>query len=123
MLDVPNATTGAIDVAIDPSNSQRVYAALWDHHRNNGARIYGGVGSGLFRSDDGGATWKRLENITGPLPLEDQPSDGGGAGRGAIATGSNSVTITSTTSGSFQLGHDRRHRHPGAHDPRSTATR
>jgi photosystem II stability/assembly factor-like uncharacterized protein len=105
VLDVPNATTGAIDVAIDPSNSQRVYAALWDHHRNNGARIYGGVGSGLFRSDDGGATWKRLENITGPLPLEDQPSDGGGAGRGAIATGSNSVTITSTTSGSFQLGH------------------
>ncbi len=105
VLDVPNATTGAIDVAIDPSNSNRVYAALWDHHRNNGARIYGGVGSGLFRSDDGGATWKRLENITTPLPAEDQPSDGGGAGRGAIATGSNTVTITSTTSGSFQLGH------------------
>ncbi len=105
VLDAPNATTGAIDVAIDPSNSNRVYAALWDHHRNNGARVYGGIGSGLFRSDDGGATWKRLENITGPLPVEDQPPDGGGAGRGAIATGSNSVTITSTSSGSFQLGH------------------
>jgi photosystem II stability/assembly factor-like uncharacterized protein len=105
VLDVPNATTGAIDVAVDPSNPQRVYAALWDHHRNNGARVYGGVGSGLFRSDDGGASWKRLENIVGPMPVEDQPTIGGGAGRGSITTGSNTVTITSTTSGSFQLGH------------------
>ena len=28
-----------------------VYAALWDHQRTNGTRTYGGVGSGLFRSD------------------------------------------------------------------------
>ena len=105
VLAPPNATTGAIDVAIDPVNPQRVFASLWDHKRNNGARTYGGIGSGLFRSDDGGDTWTRLENITGPLPVEDQPTDGGGAGRGAIANGSNAVTITSTTSGSFQLGH------------------
>ena len=56
MLAPPNDTTGAIDVAVDhsPAHPHRVYAALWDHHRNNGARVYGGVGSGLFRSDDGG---------------------------------------------------------------------
>src|SRR5262249_28609968 len=86
VLDVPNDSTGAIDVAIDPTNPQRVYASLWDHHRNNGARIYGGIGSGLFRTDDGGATWKRLENITGPLPGEDQPQDGGGTGPGRSRT-------------------------------------
>src|SRR3954453_17908164 len=34
VLAPPNATTGAIDVAIDPSNPQRVFAALWDHVRN-----------------------------------------------------------------------------------------
>ena len=56
VLAPSNATTGAIDVAIDPANPQIVYAALWDHKRNNGGRIYGGVGSGLFRSTDGGDT-------------------------------------------------------------------
>jgi photosystem II stability/assembly factor-like uncharacterized protein len=76
VLAPPNATTGAVDVAIDPSNPQRVYAALWDHKRNNGARVYGGIGSGLFRSDDGGATWKRLENITTPLPTYDTAQTG-----------------------------------------------
>jgi photosystem II stability/assembly factor-like uncharacterized protein len=76
VLAPPNATTGAIDVAIDPVNPQRVFAALWDHKRNNGARTYGGIGSGLFRSDDGGDTWTRLENITGPLPSYDQTQTG-----------------------------------------------
>jgi photosystem II stability/assembly factor-like uncharacterized protein len=76
VLAPPNATTGAIDVAIDPTNPQRVFAALWDHKRNNGARVYGGIGSGLFRSDDGGDTWKRLENVIGALPPYDQTQTG-----------------------------------------------
>src|SRR3954471_17628696 len=71
VLAPPNATTGAIDVAIDPQNPQIVFASLWDHSRNNGRRIYGGVGSGLFRSKDGGDTWQRLENIVDPLPAYD----------------------------------------------------
>jgi photosystem II stability/assembly factor-like uncharacterized protein len=101
----PNATTGAIDVAIDPTNPQRIYSALWDHKRNNGARVYGGIGSGLFRSDDGGATWKRLQNITTPLEPWDQPTDGGGAGKGTLATGSTTIANVTTTSGAFQVGH------------------
>jgi hypothetical protein len=59
-----NDTTGAIDVVIDPVNPKRMLAALWDHHRTAGTRTYGGVGSGLFRSEDGGTTWTRVENVT-----------------------------------------------------------
>src|SRR4051794_8313556 len=76
VLAPPNATTGAIDVAINPQNPQIVLASLWDHSRNNGRRFYGGVGSGLFRSKDGGDTWERLENIVDPLPAYDTAQSG-----------------------------------------------
>ena len=76
VLAPPNATTGGVDIAIDPSNPNRIFASLWDHKRNNGARTYGGVGSGLFRSTDGGNTWTRLENIVGPLATYDSAATG-----------------------------------------------
>ena len=49
-----NDTTGAVDLAIDPTNPNRVYAAMWDHLRQPDLRTYGGVGSGVYRSMDGG---------------------------------------------------------------------
>src|ERR1051325_7316683 len=57
-----NDTTGAVDIAIDPTNPNRIYAAMWDHFREPDLRTYGGVGSGVFRSVDGGSTWQRLTN-------------------------------------------------------------
>lgn len=65
VLPAPNNTTGGVDLAIDPKDHNRVFATLWDHKRNNGARVYGGTGSGLYRSDNGGDTWKRLEHVDG----------------------------------------------------------
>jgi hypothetical protein len=59
------STTGAVDVVIDPSNPNRVYAAMWDHHRQPDGRVYGGTGSGLYRSTNGGTTWTR---VGGGLP-------------------------------------------------------
>jgi photosystem II stability/assembly factor-like uncharacterized protein len=65
-----NATpfSGGADLVMDPSNPNRLYAAMWDHRREPDIRTYGGVGSGLWRTDDGGATWKRLENVLTKTP-------------------------------------------------------
>ncbi len=57
-----NSTTGAVDLAIDPTNPNRVFASMWDHLREPDLRTYGGVGSGVYRSTDGGSTWQRLTN-------------------------------------------------------------
>ncbi len=53
--------TGGIDVAFDPHNSNIIFASLWEVHRTPWTLVSGGPGSGLYRSDDGGNTWKRLE--------------------------------------------------------------
>jgi photosystem II stability/assembly factor-like uncharacterized protein len=62
-------TTGASDIAIDPSNPQRMYVTMWDHLRQPNLRTYGGIGSGIYRSNDGGNTWTRLGVAQGlPAP-------------------------------------------------------
>lgn len=53
--------TGAIQVSIDPNNPQVVYADMWAGRLapwENG--MWNGPNSGLFKSTDGGNTWKRL---------------------------------------------------------------
>jgi photosystem II stability/assembly factor-like uncharacterized protein len=53
--------TGGIDVAFDPHNPNILFAALWQARRTSWNLSDGGPGSGLYRSGDGGTTWKRLE--------------------------------------------------------------
>jgi len=53
--------TGAIDVAFDPHNANILFASLWETRRTPWTLSSGGPGSGLYRSTDGGTTWKRLE--------------------------------------------------------------
>jgi photosystem II stability/assembly factor-like uncharacterized protein len=60
--------TGASDVQIDPSNPETVYAALWEAREGpweNGS--WNGTNGGIFKSTDGGRTWKQL---TKGLPNE-----------------------------------------------------
>jgi photosystem II stability/assembly factor-like uncharacterized protein len=52
--------TGVTDIVVDPRDPNRVYAATWQHHRNVAAYMGGGPKSGIYRSDDGGETWKKL---------------------------------------------------------------
>jgi len=64
-----NEFTGGIDVILDPSNAQTVYAALWQAQQGPWENAYfAGPGSGLFKSTDGGTTWKELK---GGLPPSD----------------------------------------------------
>ena len=66
-----NENVGAIDVTIDPTNSQIVYATLWNTRRPPWS-IYPpsyGLGGGIFKSTDGGTTWKPLE---AGIPVEGQ---------------------------------------------------
>jgi photosystem II stability/assembly factor-like uncharacterized protein len=60
--------SGGADLAMDPRNPNRLFAAMWDHRREPDVRTYGGVGSGLWRSNDGGNTWTRLENVVAKTP-------------------------------------------------------
>ena len=57
-----NDSTGVIDMAINPDNPNIVYAATWQRVRRPQRRSYGGDGSGLYRSLDGGDTWTELTN-------------------------------------------------------------
>ncbi len=62
--------TGAIQVTIDPNNANIVYADMWAGRQGpweNGA--WNGEASGLFKSIDGGTTWKKL---TAGLPTTEQ---------------------------------------------------
>jgi photosystem II stability/assembly factor-like uncharacterized protein len=61
--------TGATDVAIDPQDPTTLYAATYQRRRTAFGFDGGGSGSGLWKSTDGGATWRRLTG--GGLPIGD----------------------------------------------------
>ncbi|MBK8068339.1 MAG: hypothetical protein IPK27_12130 [Rhodanobacteraceae bacterium] len=55
-----DARTGASELVIDPQNPNRLYASMWTFQRTPYSFKSGGEGSGLYRSVDGGETWRRL---------------------------------------------------------------
>jgi photosystem II stability/assembly factor-like uncharacterized protein len=60
-----NDSTGAVDLAMDPSNPHVLYAGFWQAHRRPWQLVSGGAGSGLFKSTDGGDTWTELTRRPG----------------------------------------------------------
>jgi photosystem II stability/assembly factor-like uncharacterized protein len=60
-----NDDTGCAMLAIDPQDTKILYAAMWQFRRQPWTFASGGPGSGLYKTTDGGATWK---NLTKGLP-------------------------------------------------------
>ena len=55
-----NDTSGVADMIMDPSNPNKIFAAMWQHRRTPWSLSSGGVGSGLYMTYDGGKNWKKL---------------------------------------------------------------
>lgn len=89
-------TTGATEIVLDPRDPRRMYAVMWDHRRQPQQRTYSGVGSGVYRSTDGGTSWQRLDSLVpaaadlGRIGLGVAPSDPNRlyaiVGRGLLST-------------------------------------
>ena len=60
--------TGCSDMAMDPNNSRILFAGMWQIEIHTWGRTSGGPGSALYKSTDGGVTWKKLEGHGLPHP-------------------------------------------------------
>ena len=60
-----NERTGAADLAMDPSNPNKLFAAMWDYRRWPWFFRSGGPGSGLHVTADGGQSWSKLTEEDG----------------------------------------------------------
>ena len=73
--------TGASDIAMDPNNPRILFAGMWRLEIRTWGRNSGSMNGGIFRSTDGGTTWKRLEGnglpttTTGKIGLAIAPSN------------------------------------------------
>jgi photosystem II stability/assembly factor-like uncharacterized protein len=54
--------TGVVDVALDPTNPDILYAAAYQRRRHVFTLIDGGPESAIYKSTDAGATWNKLKN-------------------------------------------------------------
>ncbi|NOY58556.1 MAG: hypothetical protein GXO75_06445 [Calditrichaeota bacterium] len=80
-----NEKTGCADLVMDPSNPNKIFAAMWEHRRWPWFFNSGGPGSGLYVTYDGGETWKKLTEKDG-LPK-------GNLGRIGIAIARNNPAV------------------------------
>jgi photosystem II stability/assembly factor-like uncharacterized protein len=55
-----NDSVGASDLVMDPSNPRILYAGTWQIEIHTWGRTSGGAGSGVWKTTDGGTTWRRL---------------------------------------------------------------
>ncbi|HUA08152.1 MAG TPA: hypothetical protein VMA98_02690 [Candidatus Acidoferrales bacterium] len=73
---------GASDLAMDPQDPNIVYAGIWQFQRRPWTFTSGGPQDGLYKSTDGGKTWKKLEgnglptDTIGRIGLAIAPSNG-----------------------------------------------
>jgi photosystem II stability/assembly factor-like uncharacterized protein len=56
-----NDSTGASDLAMNPQNPREIYAGMWRGERKPWAVISGAQEGGVYKTNDGGDTWRKLE--------------------------------------------------------------
>ncbi len=60
-----NNKSGIADLVMDPTNPNKLIAAMWEHKRDPWFFKSGGEGSGLYMTHDGGENWKKLSEEDG----------------------------------------------------------
>lgn len=60
-----NNKSGAADLVMDPTNPNKLIAAMWQHKRDPWFFNSGGEGSGMFITHDGGNNWKKITEKEG----------------------------------------------------------
>ena len=63
-----NDLTGAIDLIIDESNPNILYASMWEKDRKAWNFDGAGLGSGIYKSTDGGSTWLEISGGSSGFP-------------------------------------------------------
>ncbi len=57
--------TGAVDLVIDRDAPDTLFAAMYEKHRSDWRLVLGGPGTAVYRTDDGGDDWQKLDGIPG----------------------------------------------------------
>jgi photosystem II stability/assembly factor-like uncharacterized protein len=69
-----NEHTGVSDLVMDPANPRILYAAMWRHGRTPWFIESGGKEGGIYKSTDGGDSWKKLggglPGMTGKIAVD-----------------------------------------------------
>jgi photosystem II stability/assembly factor-like uncharacterized protein len=60
-----NDEVGAVDLILDPNNPRIIFASMWRVKRTPNSLESGGPGSGLWKSTDGGDSWKEITRNKG----------------------------------------------------------
>ncbi len=73
-------STGCIDLVRDPNSKSILYAAAWQRNRRAWNFQESGRGSGIYKSTDGGESWKLMTTASSGFP------EGDGVGRIGLAS-------------------------------------
>ena len=73
-------STGAMTIALNPQNPRELYAAMWRAERKPWSMISGSKDGGIYKSTDGGDTWKKLagglpQGLTGKIGITVSPAN------------------------------------------------